>query len=51
MDGALTWHTHKGHSPLHKLYFNSDLIRTLVVMATYIFSKIIMGKMEVDNMF
>ena len=33
-DEAETWHTCLGQYPLHKLYFYSSRIRTLVAMAT-----------------
>ena len=49
MDEAVTWHTYKGHKPLHKLCFYSGRIRTLVATATYISNRLIMGKAEIDS--
>ena len=48
-DEAETWHTCVGYYPLQKLCFYSGRIRTLVAMATYIFHRLIMGKVEIDN--
>ena len=43
-DEVESWYTCLGHKPLHKLCFYSGGIRTLVAMATYIFHRLIMGK-------
>ena len=50
-DEAETWHTCLGHWPLQKLFFYSGQIRTLVAMATYSSTRLIMGKEEIDNFF
>ena len=51
-DEAETVHTCLGHWPLHKLcVFYSGRIRTLVAMETYIFHRLISGKVKIDNFF
>ena len=48
-DEAETWHTCLGHKPLHKLCFCFGRISTLVVMTTYSFHRLLMGKVKIDN--
>ena len=48
-DEAETWYKCLGHKLLHKYFFYSGQIRTLVTMATYSSHKLIMGKVEIDN--
>ena len=50
-DEAETWHTCIGHCPLQKLCVYSGRIRTLVAMATYSFHRLIMGKVEIGNLY
>ena len=50
-DEAETWHTCLEHYRLHIFCFYSGRIRTLVAMATYIFHRLIMGKVNMDNFF
>ena len=47
-DEAETCHTCLGHQPLHKFFFYSGRIRTLVAIATYSSHTLIMGKVEID---
>ena len=48
----LGMHACLGHKPLHKLCsLFSGRIRTLVAIATYIFHKLIMGRVKIDNFF
>ena len=46
---AATWHTCLGHYPLQSYVFYFSQIRTLVAMVTLSFHRLIMGKVEIDN--
>ena len=41
----------KGHCPLYNYVFYSGRIRTLVAMATYSFHRLIVGKVEIGNVY